>query len=384
MPAKDPDRISHVVHGGIACIACHRGEKRPGADDHQPCDRAECHQKEFVAAPGRVCRVCHDDVASAPLSGKTRPFPPTDPWQSEPSRFAHALHLDRGKMEGAVGFHVGCVDCHVADGRLVRPNHATCARCHAAEAGVRRAPPMYDCAGCHERATHQRTRARLIRDDLHFDHAVHVADRQNKSIACTECHAATSRSSSYADHSAPRIEACVGCHDDSDRTPLANAMRQCDSCHAGRIQRVTTLAPRSHLPATERPLDHTLAFRRDHADAAGRAAARCAACHTQMSGNARDACDECHQTMRPADHRVMFRELDHGPEAAADRARCARCHVVDFCTACHSQRPRSHGYAGTFLADHGPLARVNVRACLTCHQERYCDGCHQAPATRRR
>jgi hypothetical protein len=96
-----------------------------------------------------------------------------------------------------------------------------------------------------------------------------------------------------------------------------------------------------------------------------------------MSGNGRDNCDECHQTMRPADHNITFRELDHGPEAAANRDRCARCHVVEFCTACHQQRPRSHGFPGSFLQIHGGSARVNVRACMTCHDpQTYCQRCH--------
>ena len=173
----------------------------------------------------------------------------------------------------------------------------------------------------------------------------------------------------YADHAAPRIENCVGCHDDSDRTPETDAHAHLrDLPQRAAPQTLTTLAPRNHLPATERPLDHTIAFRRDHAEAAERDSARCATCHTQMSGNPRDTCDECHQTMRPADHRITWRELDHGPEAAADRARCARCHVVEFCTACHSQRPRSHGFPGTFAGtEHALLARENVRSCLTCH-----------------
>jgi len=159
-------------------------------------------------------------------------------------------------------------------------------------------------------------------------------------------------------------------------------MRVCETCHAERTERALSLAPRNHLPATERPLDHTIAFRRDHAEAAERDAARCGACHTQMSGNAHNACDECHQSMRPADHRITWRELDHGSEAAADRDRCARCHVVEFCTACHMQRPASHGYAGSFVGDHGPLARINVRTCLTCHVETYCEQCHTARSPR--
>ncbi|HEY0253498.1 MAG TPA: hypothetical protein VGC41_18315, partial [Kofleriaceae bacterium] len=88
-----------------------------------------------------------------------------------------------------------------------------------------------------------------------------------------------------------------------------------------------------------------------------------------------------HQTMRPADHRITFRELDHGEESIADRSRCARCHVVEFCTACHSQRPRSHGFPGSFAGtEHAMLARENVRSCLTCHVNTQASclgsGCH--------
>jgi hypothetical protein len=153
-------------------------------------------------------------------------------------------------------------------------------------------------------------------------------------------------------------------------------MRACETCHREIVQTLATLAPRNHLPLTERPLDHTLAFRRDHTEAAETEGSRCAACHTQMSGNSRGICDECHQTMRPADHRITFREVDHGTEAAADRDRCARCHVVEFCSACHAQRPRSHGFPNRFRTEHGGIARVNVRSCLTCHDESFCATCH--------
>ena len=87
--------------------------------------------------------------------------------------------------------------------------------------------------------------------------------------------------------------------------------------------------------------------------------------------------------MLPLDHRVTWRELDHGPEAVASRDRCATCHVVEFCTACHAQRPRSHGFPGTFDREHGRLARVSLRSCLTCHVETFCAKCHD-PTTPRR
>ncbi|NVB77737.1 MAG: hypothetical protein HOV81_05020 [Kofleriaceae bacterium] len=384
-PAVDKTRISHAQHAQVGCVKCHAvttssGQlgARPGANDHAPCD--ECHKQAFLETPGELCKVCHTKVTTQPvLAAPLRPYPVEDVWQAEPPRFSHKLHMDYARMEAGVGFHVTCADCHVRDGKLARADHAACSRCHAQEARLANAPTMTACEGCHKKGLHERARSRLIKGDLKFDHPRHRADRRGTPIACEECHALSARSTSYTDHAAPRVENCVNCHDDSQRVPTELRMRICETCHAQRTQTLASIAPRSHLPASERPLDHTLAFRRDHAEPAERDSSRCAACHTQMSGNSRDACDECHQTMRPADHRITFRELDHGTEAAADRDRCARCHVVEFCTSCHAQRPRTHGFPGSFLEDHGGLARLNIRSCLTCHdQARDCarSGCH--------
>jgi hypothetical protein len=377
LPTHDETRISHGQHAQVACSDCHRGAARPGADEHRPCDDAACHRKAFTAEPTRLCEVCHSRVSAGPLVAPLKPYPVQDAWQAEPSRFSHGRHLDARAMEDRVGFHVTCTDCHTrGDVDLARPDHATCTRCHAAEVALARAPSMDDCRACHETTMRPRTRNRLIRDDLHFDHTRHRTDRRGQAIRCEECHARTQTANEYRDHAAPQVENCVGCHDDSERTPTSLRMRICETCHRRRAETLTSIAPRNHLPLTERPLDHTIAFRRDHTGAAERDAQRCAACHTQMSGNPRQACDECHQTMQPADHRITWRELDHGAEAAADRERCARCHVVEFCTACHRQRPRSHGFAGSFLTEHGQLARFNVRPCLTCHGESFCADCH--------
>jgi hypothetical protein len=378
-PQRDPSRLDHAQHAGVACDDCHRGALRPGTSDHAPCDR--CHTKAFAQPPGPLCMVCHTQV-TASLSAPLKPYPVEDAWQAEPTAFSHALHLDAGRMEHAVGFHVGCADCHVRDDKLVRPDHATCARCHADEARLAHAPAMAACAGCHVAAIRPRSRARMIRGDLMFEHARHRRDLHNQTIRCEQCHAATAAASAYDDHAPPAIGACVTCHDDSDRAPQGVQMRDCEVCHRNRSSSLATLAPRDHLPLTEKPIDHTLAFRRDHADAAAAAASRCARCHTQMSGDPARACDECHQTMQPADHRVTWREYDHGPEALADRTRCATCHVAELCTACHSQRPRSHGAIGTFASDHGPLARIDVQPCLTCHVQSFCDTCHRTRGLR--
>jgi len=375
---SDPTRLSHSQHSMVKCEDCHRGGRRPGTDNHAPCD--SCHKQAFLDPPGELCKACHKSVTSTPaVAAPLRPYPVDDIRQAEPSRFSHELHMDFGRMERTVGFHITCADCHVRDGKLVPADHAACGRCHSAEARVGKAPPMEECAGCHKKGVQQRTRARLIKGDLSFDHPRHAADRRGKAIKCEECHKQSSASTSYGDHAPPPIAACVNCHDDTDRVPAELRMRVCETCHRERAQALTALAPRNHLPATEKPLDHTLAFRRDHVEAANDGA-RCAVCHTQMSGNSHNSCDECHQSMRPVDHRITFRELDHGTEAAADRDRCATCHVVEFCTACHSQRPRSHGFAGTFANQHGHLARINVRSCMTCHApERDCAPCHGRP-----
>lgn len=393
LPPVDPTRLSHAQHAHVPCDNCHRpGQGRPGVDEHKPCDDGACHRREFLAPPGKLCQVCHTSVTAPPLAAPLRTYPSDDLWQSQPPVFSHAQHMDAKRMEDQVGFHVACTDCHMRDGRRVTPDHAACARCHAAEVGLEKAPQMERCAGCHENGARPRERARLIRGDLKFSHDRHMADRKNNPIRCEACHVGSARSTSYGDHAAPRVESCVGCHDDSDRTPFTNRMRICETCHTAKVSGLATLAPRNHLPASERPIDHTIAFRRDHAQVAERQATRCATCHIQMSGNPRQACDECHQTMLPMDHRITWRELDHGPEAVANRDRCATCHVVEFCTACHSQRPRSHGLQGTFLREHGRLARANIRACLTCHVTRFenqidaapivsCADCHEIPTS---
>src|SRR5512140_599960 len=178
LPAVDDTRISHDRHAQIACGECHRGAARPGTDDHQPCDDGACHRKDFTGEPTRLCEVCHKEITTKPLTAPLKPYPVEDAWQAEPSKFSHKRHLDAQAMEDRVGFHVTCTDCHTrGDASIVRPDHAACTRCHAAEVALAKAPRMEDCRACHEPATRLRKRTRLIRNDLHFDHARHRADR---------------------------------------------------------------------------------------------------------------------------------------------------------------------------------------------------------------
>jgi hypothetical protein len=374
----ETDRFPHAMHTQLACTECHDRAavaagvvQIPGSNDHAPCDRNQCHQAAFETTPGPLCRVCH--VAVDP-TGATPPtmvdYPRTAGWRVMPATFSHAVHLDKTRMEGAVGFHVACSDCH-AQGDSDAPSvggHAECARCHAPEVGLAHAPSMDDCTGCHDATgKEERHRRRTITGDLHFDHRDHVNDARGQSIRCTACHVGVENAAARDDLPAPAIASCVECHDDSRRVPTTMQMRACQTCHDQLSDTIGQLAPRSHLPGTERPVDHTLAFRTDHGEDARKDAQRCATCHTQMSGNTEAACDECHQTMRPADHNVLFRDLDHGTAASTDPERCATCHVVDFCTQCHSQRPRSHDF--DWMHEHAARARENVRACLVCHDD---------------
>jgi hypothetical protein len=292
-------------------------------------------------------------------------------------------------MEARVGFHVSCSDCHEPAGdELARPAHAVCGRCHAPEAAAPGAPTMVECGRCHVDRPLQPSRLRRFAvGDLRFAHGPHRADRRGRPIGCVTCHAASAAAATTGAQAPPAMSACVECHDDSARVPPDKRMRVCETCHATRRSSIGSIAPRSHLPAQERPEDHTRAFRRDHAADASADPQRCARCHTSMSGSPRDACDDCHRVMRPQDHTVTWREFDHGAASAARADGCAVCHQGDFCVACHRSRPRSHFPSADFAqGGHGPFARFNLRSCSACHQfDTDCarSGCHQ-PAEQRR
>jgi hypothetical protein len=391
-------RFPHQRHRALACTGCHRLDDvlagrpaRPGVDDHAPCDRDRCHRAEFLARPGPLCRVCHRRVALGPTAiiaaeGENAtlpaPYPPASGRRALATEFSHASHLDAARMESRVGFHVACSDCHEQAGDELRPaDHAVCARCHAPEASLRGMPTMAQCTRCHVDRPLQPSRLRrFIIGDLSFDHGHHRRDHRGRLITCAGCHPDSASSTRTGAHARPAMAACVECHDDSARTPPALRMQVCEACHATKRASFGGIAPRSHLPALERPEDHTRAFRRDHAADASADPQRCARCHTFMSGSPRDTCDDCHRVMRPQDHTVTWREYDHGPASAARADGCATCHQGDYCISCHSQRPRSHFPQIEFAGrGHGRFAQVNLRSCAACHDfaaDCATSGCH--------
>ena len=386
-------RFPHAQHTQTTCTSCHTLRSvlsstlaRPGANDHAPCDSSGCHREAFMTVPGPLCELCHQTVNIAKPNGTPlAPYPPTAGARSLAARFSHAQHLDYATMESHVGFHITCSDCHAFDqsGRLERPGHAVCSRCHSPESVPPGAPSMTACRDCHRPRTSPPTRQRkLIVGDLLFQHARHRQDMRGNVILCSECHSTTQTVQTTGTHSPPSTQECVACHNDSRRTPVARRMRMCGTCHVNKTTNLSTLAPRSHLPPARLPANHTLAFRKDHALDARSRPRQCAGCHTFMSGAARDVCDECHQSMRPRDHIVTWREYDHGPEAATKSDRCATCHVGTFCSSCHARVPRSHFPLSEFRSGgHGGLARFGMRTCVTCHTPvRDCSPCHELRA----
>ena len=342
---------------------------RPGADDHAPCDCARCHRAEFLAGPARAAaRSATRGWRPARSPGRRHRGRPTrrpDGRRALAAEFSHASHLDLAAHGGAGRLHVACSDCHEPAGdELPRPDHAVCGRCHAPEASPRGTPTMAECARCHV-AGRAADRGCAASSSATSASTTRTTGRIGAAATSPAPVPPGQRRPAAPASSAPVMAACVECHDDSARTPPAQRMRMCETCHATRAGAFGSIAPRSHLPALERPEDHTRAFRRDHAADASADPQRCARCHTSMSGSPRDTCDDCHRVMRPQDHTVTWREYDHGPASAARSDGCAVCHQGDFCIACHQVRPRSHFPCIDFAqGGHGQFARVNLRSCV--------------------
>ncbi len=403
-----PLRFPHEKHTARPCASCHTeaipGETeapRPGENSHESCMGAECHSEAFKGEPTTLCGLCHESLQTedGPRASLV-PYPPVAGPRSESVSFSHETHLDAPLMETRLGFHVSCTDCHelpsldgslttgalenrsVAISELPRPTHEACARCHAAEAALPGAPVMTACDSCHD-AGRTTSRERLfITGDLQFRHSAHRSDRRGKAIGCATCHNSIITTLSESSRGAGYdMRVCVKCHNNDARVSPGKRMSRCETCHATKSAGIGALAPRSHMPPTERPANHTQAFQKDHAADADRPSASCGSCHTMLSGNRRNTCDECHQVMEPRDHVVTWREYDHGPQAATSPDRCATCHQVEFCVACHQSPPRSHFPSLEFRrGGHGTLAVLNMRACVTCHQRANdCSGsgCHR-------
>jgi hypothetical protein len=338
--------------------------------------------------------------------------------------FSHKLHLGaKGKVTQVVGARVDCKLCHQFDARGEKatfPAHRECSTCHSMpdiKPRLAADSKNEDCLGCHTSVEQQNPNYHKLRRfivdpntaqiarsdvsrtvsasgntlngrDLKFSHNKHLTDDRNVGIDCETCHAGVDQKTSISQLNIPSMWDCTMCHE-SRRTRTDYRISNCSVCHT---QIAAGRKPRNHT-LTERPFDHTAAFRIKHAEAARAPDAKCVFCHEFMSV-ARPAlqavtrteerplpngnCDECHSVMRPKSHTIRWRNDLHGRMAAMNRLNCAVCHQADTCERCHNERPRSHNPINAFVnGGHRFQAQLNQRSCFTCHEfTQTCERCH--------
>jgi hypothetical protein len=121
--------------------------------------------------------------------------------------------------------------------------------------------------------------------------------------------------------------------------------------------------------------------------------ADCTTCHSGKAAYRHDApylsqviapreCPGCHGgrvlPWTPA-HEMSNWLQTHGPEALKTGSKaCMRCHEqgLQFCNACHKNKPPSHDPRDAWLNQHATVAAADTRACFTCHQPSFCKTCH--------
>jgi hypothetical protein len=420
--------FSHTQHLkiGAKCVDCHKPSEtdatvaRPG---HEAC--TTCHQQWFEAKTPKTefCTVCHTKIVPDQLP-ELRSFPNYNKTSAILFDFSHKLHLGaKGKVTQVVGARVDCKLCHQFDARGEKatfPAHRECSTCHSMpdiKPRLAADSKNEDCLGCHTSVEQQNPNYHKLRRfivdpntaqiarsdvsrtvsasgntlngrDLKFSHNKHLTDDRNVGIDCETCHAGVDQKTSISQLNIPSMWDCTMCHE-SRRTRTDYRISNCSVCHT---QIAAGRKPRNHT-LTERPFDHTAAFRIKHAEAARAPDAKCVFCHEFMSV-ARPAlqavtrteerplpngnCDECHSVMRPKSHTIRWRNDLHGRMAAMNRLNCAVCHQADTCERCHNERPRSHNPINAFVnGGHRFQAQLNQRSCFTCHEfTQTCERCH--------
>lgn len=428
--------FSHSQHTdvtGLSCTDCHRPSSAGAVTlvrpDHASCNT--CHEDWFDPQTPRkeFCTVCHTAISEDQLPELKR-FPDYNKDTAILFDFSHKQHLQlKGQVTQIVGARVDCNHCHSIEPggeKATFPAHTECAVCHDQpdiKPRLSADSTNQDCMACHQSGEQKNpayrklrrfivdpSRSEIIRGtgalvdvsnpqmtsgntmqgrDLKFSHEKHLTDSRNAGIACETCHINIDQKTSISQLNIPSMWDCTICHE-SRRTRAEFRIDNCSVCHTAIG---TGRKPRNHT-LTERPYDHTAAFRTRHAEAARAPEAKCAFCHEmttdtrfRIEGVARTEeryhpaggnCDDCHSVMKPKSHTVRWRNDLHGRMAALNRVNCATCHQPDFCIRCHNVRPRSHTPLNAFVnGGHRLQAQVNQRSCFTCHTySETCERCH--------
>lgn len=287
--------------------------------------------------------------------------------------FEHQAHVTKG---------ISCTKCHAGiatagdNGALHLPLAVSCTDgCHE------KPHDTSDCTKCHGLAE-TRVAAAAARENLHFDHAIHLTRTKGD---CVKCHVDAQRSDS---HLRPAMGACFGCHNHAEEM----VDRKCYGCHVD--------MEREGLRPEEQWV-HGPDFLKEHAVRAGTTGEVCGSCHADRF------CTTCHagglspvtpaqlafdDPFAPSVHRAGFFSR-HSMEARGQPGLCTNCHDVSACGGCHaksgvgvggatSQSPHPRGWLGLpgQPNDHGREAWRDPTICASCHGgegEKLCVGCHR-------
>ncbi|MCS6798590.1 MAG: cytochrome c3 family protein [Myxococcota bacterium] len=216
----------------------------------------------------------------------------------------------------------------------------------------------------------------------------------HRELRCEQCHRGASRSTRSADVLVPTVEACVPCHDASERERLL----------------ASTIAPRpapriafSHAAHARLGIRcvacHEAVLRSDERTDGGALPTMrsCHRCHGGQDERVRSDCGLCHERRPGGLLRVHFPEGTMNPPswldgmhhdrdflvrhrwiAADEPARCGVCHAERECEDCHDGRTRPvRVHPGDFLASHGMQALRAQSRCASCHTpQTFCGECH--------
>lgn len=233
-PAQGTQAADFV--GDDTCAACHEGER----DSLRTTLHAKSQDPRTPAATGRTCEACHGPGRAHAESGNR----------------ADIRHFgaDMGRENSEA-----CVSCHnrgphtMWAGSAHDARNISCTTCHSvhgaksANASLKQASEMDNCATCHKQQALKVTRAqhmplvegKMTCSSCHNPHGstnvkqLKVGNWVNES--CVSCHA-EKRGPFLWEHAAGR-ESCSTCHDphgsSNDRMLVARAPMLCQRCHIG-------------------------------------------------------------------------------------------------------------------------------------------------------
>ncbi len=375
--------FSHKLHSPLPvagqpvnCLTCHAHSDPNGYQVSPPTTQQ--------------CLLCHKEAD---------PMPPTLR-KGQVRRLAlpmnHKIHVGDNQID--------CTVCHVQEPDrplgIITQGHEACSVCHTQGAQppyVVGDPQGLSCKACHGTeeeepisAEAQRyLRSHMIRPfgrvgDITFTHMTHgtfaptgAPAADGPVINCRACHADAYEAETKEAISKVGMQGCMECHRQANAVGL-QPPESCAGCH---LHHRSGNMPQNEMIMTNKPLDHTAFFRRNHADAAREHTPMCASCHKGVDPQDGNRCDTCHMVMKPRDHTAGFRDRVHGRQAQVDPTRCTTCHRAERCESCHREIPKSHFPLNVWVENgvHGDRGRMELSSCLTCHRfEQTCSRCHTA------